>query len=70
MKFCELCECNPCDCEDKDRPAKEHTFPQEGFRKGVRIFDARMGVYVLWVEDDNGDGDESEEESEDTESST
>lgn len=49
MKFCEICECNPCDCEDKDRPAKEHTYPKpEGFQKGVRLFDERLGVYVLW----------------------
>tara|TARA_B100000963_G_scaffold353869_1_gene369324 strand:+ start:2707 stop:2904 length:198 start_codon:yes stop_codon:yes gene_type:complete len=49
MKFCEICECNPCDCEDKDRPAKEHTYPKEqGFQKGVRLFDDRLGVYVLW----------------------
>ena len=48
MEFCDVCECSPCDCEDKDRPAKEHTFPKEGFQKGVRLFDSRLGVYMLW----------------------
>ena len=68
MGFCDMCECDPCDCADKDRPAKEHTFPKpEGFQRGVRLFDERLGVYVLWYPQE---GFKEVVVSEDTEAST